>query len=81
MQMAHCEQTSMSESSASLFETRYANQSIEPLNLIHAKIDERLRSSPTGALVRAKKYGEKFLYIGDPPATELVILERGILLA
>ena len=67
MQIAHPELASMSESSGSSSETRYANQIIESLNLSHAEIDERLRSSHTDALVLTTKYCETFPNIGTPP--------------
>ena len=66
----------MSESSGSSFETRYANQSIELLNLSGAEKDGRLSLSHSVALVFTKKQGEKLTYIGAPPTTRLVILER-----
>ena len=59
----------------SLFETLFDNQSIKALNLSHAEIGERLRSSRTDILVRTEKYWKTCLYIDASPTVELIILE------
>ena len=61
------------------FETRFANQLIEFADYSVQEIDKRLRAGNVGALVRAKKYSETFLYIRSPPTADLAILHEGTL--